>query len=157
MPRPRGGDWLEDEITNWCQLSIAVIVSTLTMEEAAELDLRREPELCQKTGVDFIALPMADRGVPSSKKAVLDLARPLEQRLAQGENVAIHCRQGVGRSALLAACILTVRGVDPICAWERIAAARSCPVPDTSAQREWVLQFAREVLARSLEGNQSQS
>jgi protein-tyrosine phosphatase len=152
MPRPRGGDWLEHEVSAWQRIGIGLIVSALTMEETAELDLSREQELCEKTGIAFIAFPIADRGLPPSMKAVLDLARRLEQCLAQGGKGAIHCRQGVGRSALLAACILAASGVDPASAWELIAAARGCSVPDTSEQREWVVRFARDMLAPLFSG-----
>jgi protein-tyrosine phosphatase len=148
MPRPRGGDWLEDEISSWRQSGLDVIVSALTEEEIGELELAREKDLCEKTGVDFIAFPVIDRGVPSSAKAALELARRLEECLAQGENVAIHCRQGVGRAALLAACVLAASGIDPAAAFDRIAAARGCAVPDTREQREWVMRFAHEMLAR---------
>jgi protein-tyrosine phosphatase len=147
MPRPRGGDWLEDEISSWRQLGINVIVSALTQEESEELDLAREKELCRKAGIEFIAFPITDRGVPSSAKAALELARRLEERLALGEKVAIHCRQGVGRAALLAACVLAASGIDPASAFTRIAVARGCAVPDTGEQREWVVRFARDMLA----------
>src|SRR6516164_8316746 len=106
MPRPRGGDWLEDEISSWRRVGIDTIVSALTEEESAELDLDREKELCQDTGIDFVAFPIMDRGVPSSPKAMLELVRRLEQGLARGRNIAIHCRQGIGRASLLAACVL---------------------------------------------------
>jgi protein-tyrosine phosphatase len=147
MPRPRGGDWLEEEITSWRRLGIVVIVSALTEEENEELDLIREKELCREAGIDFIAFPVNDRGVPASAKATLELARRLERGLARGEKVAIHCRQGVGRAALLAACVLAASGMDAATAFTRIAVARGCAVPDTSEQREWVMRFARDMLA----------
>jgi protein-tyrosine phosphatase len=65
--------------------------------------------------------------------------------MEQGETVAVHCRQGVGRSALLAACILAALGDRPDLAFERIAKARGCPVPDTPEQREWANRFAGEI------------
>jgi protein-tyrosine phosphatase len=147
MPRPRGGDWLEDEISSWRRLGIGVIVSALTEEESDELDLDREKEFCEGAGIDFIAFPVTDRGVPSSARATLELVRRLERGLALGEKVAIHCRQGVGRSALLAACVLAASGIDPASAFTRIAAARGCAVPDTSEQRAWAVRFARDMLA----------
>ncbi len=143
MPRPRGRDWLEDEISSWQSMGIEVIVSALTSEENAELDLMRERELCEKVKIVFIAFPIADRGLPPSMKAALDLAYRLEQRLALGENIATHCRQGIGPASPLAACVLVVSGVDPASAWERIVAARGCSVPDTNEQKEWVTPFAR--------------
>lgn len=147
MPRPRGGDWLDHEIVSWQHRGIDMVVSTLTGEEIAELDLAREKEACTVRGIAFIAFPFADRGLPPSRKEALELVRRLEQELAAGKKIAIHCRQGVGRSALLAACVLAASGIDPASAWERIAAARRCSVPDTSQQREWVAQFTREMLA----------
>jgi protein-tyrosine phosphatase len=80
-------------------------------------------------------------------KATAELVRRLENRLASGKSVGIHCRQGVGRSALLGACLLAAAGVDVRVAFERIRAARGCPVPDTLEQQEWVARFARAYLA----------
>lgn len=146
MPRPRGGDWLEDELSSWQRLGINAIVSALTNEENAELDLLQEKEKCENTGIEFLAFPIADRCVPLSAKDTWELVHRLEQELARGKKIAVHCRQGVGRAALLAACVLGASGVDPPSAWQRIAAARGCAVPDTSEQREWVMRFARDML-----------
>ncbi len=146
MPRPRGGDWLDDEIASWKQAGIDTIVSALTDEENAELDLVQEAETCAIAGMDFVVFPLRDRGVPSSMRTTLEVIKPLERELALGRKIAIHCRQGVGRAALLAACVLAAGGVDPVLAFERIALARGCAVPDTSEQREWVMRFARDIL-----------
>lgn len=147
MPRPRGGDWLEDEIAAWKGAGIGTIVSALMAEEMVELELVHEKELSEKVGIRFIAFPIVDRGVPVSEKATLELVQRLEQGLAQGEKIAIHCRQGVGRAALLAACILAAGGIDPTAAFARITAVRGCVVPETSEQREWIVRFVRDALA----------
>jgi protein-tyrosine phosphatase len=73
--------------------------------------------------------------------------RQLESKLAEGKKVAVHCRQGVGRSALLAACLLVGSGLDAEEAFERIRVSRGCAVPDTAEQRAWVAKFAREYSA----------
>jgi protein-tyrosine phosphatase len=152
MPRPRGGDWLEDEIASWRRVGIDTIVSALTEEESTELDLGREQELCEGVGVDFIAFPIMDRGLPSSVNETLELVLQLEQGLGQGKKIAIHCRQGIGRASLLAACVFAAGGVDATTAFERIAIARGCAVPDTSEQRKWVTRFAHspDCLAKSV-------
>jgi protein-tyrosine phosphatase len=147
MPRPRGGDWLEDEVRSWRQAGLDVVVSALTQDEIAELDLAAQAELSRVNGIEYMGFAIVDRGVPDSGKATAELVRRLESRLASGKSVGIHCRQGVGRSALLAACLLAAAGVDAPVAFERIRAARGCPVPDTPEQREWVARFAREHLA----------
>jgi hypothetical protein len=43
MPRPRAGDWLEDEIASWKEAGIDTVVSLLEREEIAELGLDRKP------------------------------------------------------------------------------------------------------------------
>jgi len=145
--RPRGGDWLEEEVRLWRQAGLDVIVSLLTPDEVAEFDLAKEGAACRKHGVEFNSLPIADRGVPASRKSVLTLAHALGERLAAGKRVAVHCRQGIGRSALLAACLLVIVGEAPETAFGRIRLARGCPVPDTPEQQEWVTAFAAEVEA----------
>ena len=146
LPRPRGGDWLEDEVRAWRSSGIDVVVSLLEREEEEELDIAREADACRVNGVEFITHPVADRGIPSPR-AFAELVRGLEEKLAAGKGVGVHCRQGVGRSALLAACLLIAAGVDAESAWGRVAAARGRPVPDTVEQREWAARFGREFLA----------
>ena|SRR5437879_1301071 len=143
MPRPRGGDWLEDEVRAWRSAGIDVIVSTLTSAEIAELDLAQEAALCKANGIEYLALPIPDRGVPWSVRVTADVLSQLEGKLAEGKSVAIHCRQGIGRSALLAACLLILAGAEVEAALRRVGAARGCLVPETAEQREWVAKFSR--------------
>jgi protein-tyrosine phosphatase len=73
----------------------------------------------------------------------------LESKLLEGKGVAIHCRQGIGRSALLAACLLILAGIDSATALKRVSVARGCPVPETPEQREWVTSFERGLVLTS--------
>ena len=121
-PRPRGGDWLEDEIS--------------------ELDIAEEKSFCKLNGISYLSFPIKDRNTPLSKRDALDFARMLANLLKEGRGVVVHCRQGVGRSALIAACVLVLSGVSVNKAFELIENARGCSVPDTEEQRKWVVQFA---------------
>jgi protein-tyrosine phosphatase len=103
--------------------------------------------LCQANDIEFMAFPVEDRGLPSSFTAAAELVRHLEEKLAKGKNVAIHCRQGVGRSALMAASELVAAGVEAETAWAKVRAARGCPVPDTPEQRAWVVRLAETLPA----------
>ncbi len=152
VPRPRGGDWLEDEVRAWRVAGIDVVVSLLQSEESAELDIAAEAELCLANGLEYMTFPLADRGVPPSPRAFADLVHALEAKLAAGQGVAVHCRQGVGRSAMLAASLLIAAGLDAEAAWGRVRAGRGCPVPDTAEQKEWVARFAREFLTAPAKG-----
>lgn len=144
VPRPRGGDWLETEIRAWKAVGIDAIVSLLGSAEEWELGLQEEAEASRATGIRFISFPIPDRQTPASAEKLLGLNEHLLSLLENGKSVAIHCRQGVGRSALLAATLLVEAGVSPDEAFRRIEEARGCAVPDTPEQRLWVEQLARE-------------
>src|SRR5262245_12146072 len=106
LPRPRGGDWLEDEVRSLRASGVDVLVSLLTREEIRDLDLADEAGCCAACGIEFVSFPFADRGVPVSAPAALALVRRLAALMAGDRGVAVHCRQGIGRSSLVAACVL---------------------------------------------------
>jgi hypothetical protein len=64
VARPRGGDWLCDELSALSREGIDVLVSMLTEEEANELGLHRESEECEAAAIKFVNLPIPDRSVP---------------------------------------------------------------------------------------------
>jgi protein-tyrosine phosphatase len=146
MPRPRGGDWLEDEIQAWRRSGVEVLVSLLTREEQSDLNLSEEESLCRANGLEFVSFPIVDRSVPSSVEAFSSQAATLAERLAEGKNVAVHCRQGIGRAALVAICVLIWSGLEPAAAIERVGVARGCAVPETAEQRLWITDFARSLV-----------
>ncbi|GBC62603.1 hypothetical protein DENIS_3575 [Desulfonema ishimotonii] len=142
MPRPRGGDWLKSEITSFQNEGVDIMVSLLTFAETEELGLCEEASLCEHCGITFYSLPIPDRNAPESilkTKITLDLLNNLSK---QGKNIAIHCRQGIGRSGLIAASVLVNQSISVSEAFRRIEAARGCTVPDTAEQKEWVSSFA---------------
>jgi protein-tyrosine phosphatase len=138
FPRPRGEDWLADEVRDWATAGLQVIVSLLTAEEVAELGLTQEAELCQTHGLEFISFPIIDRSVPTSRKETLRLASRLADLLKVGKHIGIHCRQGVGRASLVAACTLIQTGLNADAAFALIGAARGLAVPETPEQERWV-------------------
>jgi protein-tyrosine phosphatase len=111
--------------------------------EVHDLGLQREAELCRSHGMDFLSFPIADRGLPEASAAVR-LAEDLAARLTDGTTVLIHCRAGIGRSAVIAACVMIRLGIAVPDALDRIAAARGVGVPDTEEQRAWVMVLGRE-------------
>jgi hypothetical protein len=103
--RPRGGDWLDDDVLEWKSAGVSLVVSLLVSDEVRE-----------------------------TRALVTELSRAV----ADGETVVIHCRQGIGRSALVAASVLVALGIDPQHALDSVAEARGRPVLDTPEQRAWV-------------------
>jgi hypothetical protein len=60
-PRPRGRDWLEDDIRFLQRAGVDVLVSALTPAEAEELGLLEEGHYCQSNGLEFLYFPIEDR------------------------------------------------------------------------------------------------
>lgn len=142
VARPRGDEWLHREVDAWRRNRIDVVVSLLTQAEINELALTQEASVAETKGITFFAFPIPDRGVPASLWQTNTFITQLEDLLADGRHVAIHCRHGIGRSALVAASLLVRSGVDVAAAFAQIERARGCPVPDTGEQKRWVEKFA---------------
>ena len=148
--RPRGGDWLEDEISGWRKAGVDAVVSLLTPQENEDLQLGPESNLAQARGLLFLALPVEDRGVPPSWADASQAVGKIGETLRQGRNVAVHCRQGIGRSGMIAAAVLVKGGSTPDDALKMISDVRDLPVPETPEQREWVRRFSKRELPSAL-------
>lgn len=145
LMRPRGGDWLQDEVRDWSNQGLQVIVSLLTSYEVAELGLADESVACQSAGLEFFCLPIEDRSVPDHLLDTVKLVDTLYALYSEGKKMGIHCRQGLGRSPLIAGCLLVRAGMAPEMAFAKIGAARGTIVPETAEQREWLKRFAEEL------------
>jgi protein-tyrosine phosphatase len=138
--RPRAGDWLETEIGGWKASGLDIVVSLLERDEVSELGLQREAELCRSSGIAFLSFPIPDRGVPEIRQAS-EIARSIADDIASGRSIAVHCRAGIGRSSMIAACAMICSGIEASEALTLIRAARGVIVPDTEEQRDWVIAF----------------
>ena len=136
--RPRGGDWLKDEAAGYRRVGVDVLVSLVEGEEAAELDLSDERNAAEANGIQFLSLPIPDRGTPKSTPLAIALITRLAESLEQGKNVVVHCRQGVGRSGLIAVGLLVASGATADDAMRLVSSARGEAVPETTMQREWL-------------------
>ena len=65
--RPRGGDWLPDELANWQREGVDTVFSLLTDQEEQDLDLSQERAEATAHGLAFYSYPIPDREVPASE------------------------------------------------------------------------------------------
>lgn len=140
VARPRGGDWLCDELSALSQEGIDVLVSMLTEEEADELGLHRESDGCEAAAIKFVNLPIPDRSVPLDKDDFLRSVEHLAEMVRAGRSLGVHCRASIGRSSVLAVSILVRLGWDADEAFYAVESARGCSIPDTPEQRQWVIE-----------------
>lgn len=142
VPRPRGADWLDVETRAWRDAGIDLVVSLLEPDEEAELALTGEAISSAGSGLEFRSFPIRDRSVPKSHAAVAQFVDRIVEALDGGKSVALHCRQSIGRSALIAAAALVSSGQNAETAIDAIRRSRGVEVPETRAQREWIADFS---------------
>ena len=150
VARPRGYDWLEDELDGLSQAGVDVLISLLTSEENIELGLEAEQDLSQQRGLTFIGFAIKDYDVPSSLSNFARLVEQINEQLSRGKTVAVHCRQSIGRSSVLVACLLAISNENVDECFKVVASCRRTVVPDTKEQEAWVRNFARECNLQSL-------
>jgi protein-tyrosine phosphatase len=113
------------------------------------VDVRQEAcddeVLLRDHGIRLLHLPTEDTCAISQERlrtGVVFVAEGLDR----GEAVLVHCQYGIGRSALLALCVLVSRGEAPLRAIERAKRARRVVSPSPS-QLEALRRFAEELKA----------
>ncbi len=117
----------------------------------------RIPELLKQDrlgGIEILRFAIEDMGVPQEAESERFEAtiREIVQRLKQSQNVAVHCRGGLGRTGTVAACVLIA--LHRHSANEAIAAVRAArkSTVQTSEQEDFVRLFEETVRANGNEG-----
>ena len=87
IPRPRGQDWLPDDINLLQRAGIDVVVSALTAAENEELGLVEESRCCQSRGIEFRFFPIEDRSVPNSSVEFTGLVNSVTDFLRKGKRL----------------------------------------------------------------------
>jgi protein-tyrosine phosphatase len=123
-----------------------MVISLLEKDEACELGLDDEGDVARSHSIGFASFPIPDRGVPRSTSEAVLLLRRIGAALDEGKNVAVYCRQGVGRSGLIAAGVLVASGASVERAVDAVSAARGEAVPETREQLHWLQHLPSELL-----------
>src|SRR5207253_275977 len=140
--RAQGGKWLRNELANWRREGVHTVLSLLTPEDQRVLDLVHEGREVEANGMEFWSFPIRDHDVPHSNVQLAKVLEALDKELESGNNVVLHCFAGIGRSGLVAACLLVTKGLDSKTAMKRVSDARGIQLPETAEQRRWIDHFA---------------
>jgi protein-tyrosine phosphatase len=138
MARPRPNEWLESDILSLKKQGVQLIVSLLDRNEIYELGLGKEEELCLVHGIEYINFQIPDRNVPKMDPGFHTFIRQLKDKIAGGSHVVIHCRMGIGRSSIIAGCLLLGPMYKTGEVIAHISKIRGLRVPDTDAQIAWL-------------------
>jgi len=98
-------------ISNW---GAKIIVTLLELREITQLGVAGLPGSILARNIHWLHLPMGNNSLPSEDfEEKWNSARGmLLDSLQQGERILIHCKEGIGRSALIAARLLIEAGID---------------------------------------------
>ncbi|SDR45510.1 dual specificity protein phosphatase family protein [Pseudovibrio sp. Tun.PSC04-5.I4] len=143
MPKP-SGEWLDEDMQYYRSIGVDLVMSMLEHTEAIELSLQNESRICSENRMDFLNFPIPDRGLPE-RQGFKEIVTHVSKRLKQHEGVAIHCRAGIGRSGLLACCVMAGFVGSAQAAIEIVSGARGVQVPDTSEQRAFIESVVSEL------------
>jgi Dual specificity phosphatase, catalytic domain len=96
----------------------------------------------QAAGLRFLHLPTEDHAAVT--QAMLDRGVGFARDAATaGLKLLIHCEHGIGRSALVALCVLADRGYAPLEALARAKAGRALVSPSPAQYEAWTLWLRR--------------
>ena len=117
-----------------------VLVSLIEDKELRELRIEGLVAACEARHIRVLRRPFPDMGVPSPELAKTTVTEILEAA-GRGENVVIHCKGGLGRTGLIAACALVAAGVGPARAMLVVRATRDKAI-ENHAQEKFIQAFA---------------
>ena len=137
MGHPRAGDWLEREVKGWRAAGVSKVVSLLQPYEVIELGLEAEAGLCAAHAINLSSVPVTDHGVPDRAPDFLSAASATAAEIRAGSAAVAHCRAGIGRSGLFAACVLSALGTRRSAIFPMLTRARGISVPETPSQVAW--------------------
>jgi protein-tyrosine phosphatase len=142
------GDWLAEDIASWRDLGVDTVVSLLMPDEEESLRVQGEQQCVEEHEIRFLRFPIPDRSIPGWNADPISLLRHIEAELGEGRNVLIHCRQGVGRSGMIAAAVLMrQQGLSAEDAARRWTEVRGVAVPETEVQWNWLQELDHELRA----------
>src|SRR5271157_444300 len=84
--RPRGGDWLHDELQSWQRAGVDTVVSLLTTDEEREFKLEDEGLDARAQGMKFLSLLINDREVLPSESSLKSKLQQMDDTLSSGKN-----------------------------------------------------------------------
>jgi ADP-ribosylglycohydrolase len=97
----------------------------------------------------YLRFPVADHGVPEQREQMTEILECLRQALRGPRPVYLHCRAGIGRTGMVAGCLLVEQGLTGEAAiaelnrlWQQSERSAQWPrIPETAAQTAYVARW----------------
>ena len=122
----------------------AGITTFVDLTEAHELDPYEG--LLPADGVEYRRMSIRDAGVPHARSHMTDILDAIDDALARGRGVYVHCWGGIGRTGTVVACWLRRHGrtgeealAELTGFWQTVGKRHRAPnTPETPGQVAWV-------------------
>jgi protein-tyrosine phosphatase len=137
-----GRQWqrqLSDDLAAIHSANISTVVSLISSSEMKKLGVPDLPAQLVQHQLQWLQLVIEDFGTPDLN--TLESWQQIKERilaaLARRETVLLHCAAGLGRTGMMAACLLVACGQTPTAAIEQVRAARPGTI-ETEAQAAFI-------------------
>lgn len=143
-----GAPWardLEMDLDAIQQWGAAMVITLVDARELQQLGVPALGDCVHSRGLRWHHRPIADLQAPDEEFMAAWPALSAEARrvMAGGQRVLVHCRGGLGRAGLVAACLLVDAGMTPAQAIAALRQVRPGAI-ETRAQEQHVLHYRPE-------------
>lgn len=118
-----------------------VVAPLIEPFEYGVLDIEAYPEVAAACGLTVAAFPIPDGCAPGDPESFAVYLEGLLEQLLNGQVVVVHCRGGLGRAGLVAACLLVQMGLDADAAIRLVRQTRSPHAIETAEQEAFIHRF----------------
>jgi ADP-ribosylglycohydrolase len=138
-----------DRISRFIGAGISCFIDLTEPDECPAYEQLLPKTMRRGIGVKYLREPIVDHGVPGGADQMARIIGAIDDALGDGHNVYLHCRAGIGRSALAAGCWLAEKRGSTAAAvaelnesWQQAAQSSSWSrVPETDQQLEYLARW----------------
>jgi len=130
-----------DDLVELKAQGVTHVVTILTHNEFGLYGVENILEDMKETDLETRYFPILDQSVCSIPE-ICEMVGWLDEKLAGGASIMVHCVGGLGRSGLVVACYLASKGLDADSAIEEVRRARSPRAIESTVQEGFVREFA---------------
>ncbi|GAX79898.1 hypothetical protein CEUSTIGMA_g7338.t1 [Chlamydomonas eustigma] len=123
------------------------IVCLLNDSELRSYNLREYSSAVQRHGKEYVQFPIIECAPPENLLEAGSLIQMMVQQLMNGRNLVMHCRGGVGRAGMMAACLLLYLNLEmsPLEAIRKVRSLRCKAAVETRRQEDFVAEYAKHL------------
>lgn len=143
QPDAMTGGWardLESDLDAIVSWGASAVVTLVEDHELSELKVAHMGEAVRRMHMDWYHSPIRDFDIPCVmfERQWKSAGKEIRWRLANGFDILVHCKGGLGRAGMIAAKLLVEFGIDPATAIARVRDVRPGAI-ETEAQENYIM------------------